>query len=357
MKKLIVLTLILLIIISGMTYASELSPKALGMGGAYTAKVDDITSVSYNPAGIGEIKVFDINAGIGFTANDIESMEQLMDKPQGNTGIIDFIQGFDTENVVNGQAFGGISLGSLALAVDVSSRLDIDPQKKSFTNNTFSKAILGYGEKIDLSKFNFGPLNYVSYGVNGKFLHQNTFSYKVLDERVEKITGSGQGYGFDLGLKLGITDLIDFGLMVEDVYAQNYFVRGDIKEITYDSTGLVLSEETVGEYDKAVSPSRKGRVGVTVRVPLVDITLAGDIENVPVLSTEGEDMVYHLGAEKNIFFNGLTLRVGSFSKSGEKRYYTAGLGLNLIKLHLDAAVMTNGFDNNLGVVLAGNINF
>lgn len=324
MKKTL-LVFLLLLVTSSILYASNLLPKALGMGGAHTARTDDISSLLYNPAGLGDISYFDLHIAVGCNSSDIYNLELFLN--EYNDSFIDY---FDDINKFEGQVFAGASLGSLALALNINNNIIVDPFKDSVINLFESSILLGFGDKIDFSQHKYGPLNYFSYGVTGKYIRQDILNY----DNGNNFTGNTQNLGIDLGLKAGIFNLIDLGFMLENVFIHTLDVGGDIENI--------------------LSPARIAKAGVAVNVPLLDITVAGDID-IPFLSDE--DIIFRVGAEKDLFFNGITIRGGCYFTPGKDKYYTAGLGLNLLKLHLDAGIVTSDFNENMGFSLSGNILF
>ena len=100
------------------------------------------------------------------------------------------------------------------------------------------------------------------------------------------------------------------------------------------------------------------RVGASFELPVFGTTLAADLENIGPLS-ESDEMIYHLGIQQNLFINLISLRAGTYGPeiNGEDSIYTAGLGLNLTKLHLDAAVGTDKSGDNLSGMISGRFKF
>ena len=93
-----------------------------------------------------------------------------------------------------------------------------------------------------------------------------------------------------------------------------------------------------------------------------DVALDADLnENDPV-GFESPSQMIALGLEFNIF-NFLQLRTGylhnlkAAANIDEPGSYTAGVGLNVFGVHVDAAAMTNGNENDLGVYAQLGVNF
>ncbi|MFW5992355.1 MAG: hypothetical protein ACOCQN_04110 [Halanaerobiaceae bacterium] len=373
MKRLLIFVLSLLLITAaaGTAGAENLSGRSLGMGGAYTATADNITGVLYNPAVISERAYFDLDFNTGVIVSDREYFEQLYqvleELNEGEEDITYYLDQIPDGVKLQGQALAGLGVSSLGAAVNINNKLEtqvsdkeVDSREAKLSNLVTGEGIINFGQKLDSPAPEIMSL---AYGVNFKLISNNLTSFQ-LDEETMQMTSingaTGQGLGLDAGVKARITELITLGAQVRNLWVQDYEIRGD-KEIFEFNQTTGEWEEVDGEETAVIkSPARRvTRVGAAVKVPVLDATIAADLDNFPLLTEGDQDMVLHLGLEKNILFNGISLRAGTFNPTGSKpRLYTAGIGINLANFHLDTAVAGDFQEKgSIGAVIGGGIKF
>ena len=153
-----------------------------------------------------------------------------------------------------------------------------------------------------------------------------------------------------------LTERIKVGVNFKNLLAPAYDLDGEkeIRTYTPDPNGDDWTTQTDSNYTEEYTPEKSIRVGGSVDIPVVNARVLGDIES---FTSSGKSVV-HLGAEKNLLFNGLSIRGGMYAPSDNEPTYTMGLGFNLAALHFDVAVGSNdGFNDNLNGVMSMNFQF
>jgi hypothetical protein len=319
----------LFILLTSVVRAAELtevntSVRALGMGNAYTAIVDNDDSLFYNPAGLGRVE------GI-------------------NWNIVDLYVGANGEDVYDTyQGFGDTSTGTAAFANNVKS--------------LFGKSIwIGGGGKSALTVPYFGVAAYDGLtasaylsnpafpNMNINFINDYGFAAGVAFDIVPKIITMGFvgkkitriGSAFPIGVStlanLSSTQLQDdlnnrgTGYGVD--YGVNFMIPAPIKP-TFSFVWKNLGYTTfTKDYGAVAPPMIKDEMiagfGCLIDLPGLDIRPAFDFKymNRP---EEQLGKKLHFGIEFD--FPILELRAGF-----HQGYYTAGAGIDLGVLKIDAA--------------------
>lgn len=365
MKKgfIIGLTILLITGMTGVAGATDITARAFGMGGAFTGVANDMTSVIYNPAGLSQSGFVGLQLNSGFRFPDISETEDLLEIPDkmgdDNYSERDLIELVPEKLNLGGQLFLGANFKSLALAVNSYTDMDFssDGNNEARVDSLVTtEGIVTFSSKIISPPFDIGEL---SLGANLKMIRSDEVIYSVKANlpsgELSEIVADGTGYGLDVGVLAKITPLVTIGARVKNLWASKYNLEGTRTFSEYNGSWQETAKVT---YSREVDPERVMRIGASVYVPLLKATLAADIDNFPLLTEGDRDQVFHLGVEKNLLFNGISLRAGTYKPTEEDRYYTLGLGLNLWKLHLDTAVASNdSFKDNLNFVLSANMKF
>ena len=345
----------------------ELNAKAFGMGGAYTGVADDISSIIYNPAGISQSGALGAYGNIGFMVPNLNKIKKL-------SGLPEYLNDFTAESAsdilntipedmsLKSQFFFGGNIKSLGAGLNIYDNVATNKSgdTASMSNRITSEGMVSFGKNLTSPFLNIGAL---SYGVNLKMLKSKNNSYHLVDTssptpELTSISTKGSGFGMDAGLLLKLTDVIQVGMGIENIIASEYTMKGEEKTSTYDVVTEEWSTVTDSDYTGAtIKHSPKVRAGASLKLPVINATLAADVDNV-FLWDDSEEMTTHLGLEKDLLFNGFSIRAGTFSKADSAPMYTLGLGLNLLTMHVDAAV---GFDESLQqtqtFILSGNMTF
>ena len=359
MKKIIVFTFAFFLVF-GITVNSNaqsnenfpvMTAKAYSMGGAFTGVADDVGAVLFNPAGLtqsgilgfqGNFGVGDVNQFSAYTTlAELLNKEDLNDKDYDNINTK-----FDKlmDSSVGMQAFAGANLKSVALSGNLKSNYKITEKNgdRLLKNNNDISAIISYGSKLVSPPIEVASL---AYGFNIKMTQHNynEYSYDKINTEAKKVVDAdGNSIDLDFGVLAKVTDVFKVGAQIENLY----------------SSGYDLEEDSGSIYQNDLKSKRNMRVGASFELPVVGTTLAADLENIGPLS-ESDEMIYHLGIQQNLFINLISLRAGTYGPeiNGEDSIYTAGLGLNLTKLHLDAAVGTDKSGDNLSGMISGRFKF
>ncbi len=316
----LVLFLILFLMTSGAEAFHPYGIQAQGMGGAYAALGDDVAAIYYNPAALEEPLM--LGAGLSGTIMidelDLDSLENIYNLYS------DFsLDDFDPDDLkIDDQRFTLFGMGALharsfmgfmpAVAVTTSNQLSFEDQDTLRVNSTFTDMVNLRYRILD------PPLDVLSITVGSNLKRYRTEEYEYVldpinDEVTEESSDQGQGFGFDLGARTKITDMVTVGVSARDLFSSVKWEDGN-------------SENIPASY----------RAGVSASVPLLAFTVAGDIENF-----ENNDQRYnriHLGFEKGFFFNTLQVRGGSYTRpetDSIDQVFTGGLGINMRAIRAD----------------------
>ncbi|MFO7814975.1 MAG: hypothetical protein R6V14_04475 [Halanaerobiales bacterium] len=366
MKKISIsiLVLVFVMVFSLSTTAVELTAKSYGMGGAYTGLADDATAMLHNPAGLSDSGFLGLQVDFGLGASDISKVKQLREDieslsqdfdPNSAESIEDIFNDFPVIDF-NGQLFVGGNFSSFGVGLNVDNefetkKVSADVIKANNTTNT--SGILSISREVETG---FDKILGLAYGVNIKTLKTDyvgvTLDKTFGDSSQTTVNASGSGIGVDAGLMANLTERIKAGVNFKNLLAPAYNLDGEKEVYTYDGTEWDGPSKT--NYTKEYNPEKSIRVGGSVDIPVFNARVLGDIES---FTSSGKTVV-HLGGEKNLMFNGLSVRGGMFAPSDNSPTYTMGLGFNLAALHFDVAIGSNdGFNDNLDGVMSMNFQF
>lgn len=346
------------------TQAYEITAKSFGLGGAYTGLADDTTAILYNPAGLSDSGFLGVQFDLGMGSFNINKINEVRKKYKyyENEFDVDTIKNaeelFEDFPVVDlkNQLFLGGNFTSFAVGLNLNNKFvtkKTSPDILNAANTTNSTGILNWSNKLDSD---FKNILGLAYGLNIK-LQRTDYT----DIRLNKahstntiIKASGNGVGIDFGVMINLTKKIKTGVSFKNIIASDYKLEGNKKQYSFDyikgEWDKISSESYTGSY----TPEKILRFGASLDVPIINITVLGDIEK----NIKSEQTITHLGLEKRILFNGLSIRGGVFTPSDERPTYTVGLGYNLAAFHLDMALGSNDkFNNNLTGGLSFNFQF
>lgn len=359
---LFMLFLVFLLGLTGQTLAIDMTARSLGMGGAFTGVADDLSTLLYNPAGLSQSKWGGLRLDAAFMTDGFDKLKDALEA-YGNVGADGFneqalIDAIPANLGLEGQVFGAVNIKSLGLGFNNRTTTDFGRENSTSAQvsaKNISEGIVGFSYQLLAPPLEIASL---ALGANLKLLRAKTIDYAIDSSKghlVEK-TASGSGFDLDLGVLAKVTPLVNVGVQLKNVLSSEYDLAGSTVVKTHD--GSQWNVETNTDFSTKIKNERVMRVGAAVFVPVLNLTVAADLDNFPLL-TEGErEQVLHLGVEKDILFNGLSLRAGTFNQGKDSRYYTVGLGLNITKLHLDLALGSDdGFDGNINGALAARIKF
>ena len=283
MKKVIVLSLALIVVISALAFAdgvgafsafkSGIGARALAMGGAFVAVADDSTAACWNPAGLAQVK----DTRIGGMSTDL------------------FGLGYTHQFVNAITEFSGFGIG-LSYERAAVPGTQVDESGNAGNEFTWSESLF---------------LGTVSVDIEGIGLVGANVKYYMADSG---LGDSASGFGFDLGLLFNLGDMFTIGVSAFDL--------GNT-QIAW-STGA--NDVVTGVY----------KVGTAVKLLDGSLILAGDLDFVGMEMGDA-----HVGLEYKLIPE-LALRGGVLLADNFSEYsFTVGAGLNVAGLNVDAAYLLN----------------
>ncbi|HMA60946.1 MAG TPA: hypothetical protein VKN64_11725 [Halanaerobiales bacterium] len=369
MKKLAVtlLAVMFMLTFTFNTAATDITAKSYGMGGAYTGLADDATAMLYNPAGLSDSGFMGLQFEFGMGASNIDKMSELIgdieyfaedfdvNSPEDIKDINELFNDFPIINVDN-QIFAGGNFSSFGVGFNIDNRFDTNKPSDEIinaTNITNTSGILSISRDLNTD---YKEIIGISYGVNIKTLRTDYVEVELVNSATNKkasvATAKGSGVGLDAGVLVNFTPKLKFGANFKNILAPDYDLEGE-KEV-YDYLAAEGANTDTSNFTKTYSPKQSYRLGASLDIPVINGTVVGDIENY----TDSDKSVIHLGVEKRLMFNGLSLRGGMYNPSDEDPTLTMGLGFNLASLHFDMAIGSNdGFSINLNGAASLNFQF
>lgn len=288
--------------------------RAMGMGGAYVAVVDDATAAYWNPAGITQIKRFAMSPSLTVQSQDWPELWRVIQGGATGSG-----QTLQLETLVLTQPLGfATSRFGVNFFDEGWGSLQANNDQKNieytFTHTSTLTVAVPFWKPSFLGSLAVGGNIKAYQGYYQKGSGSLTGEALWEMSKVEA-QSSARGYGVDIGIQGKITPILSFGGVVRD---------------------LVSSYQ----WDGAVSGTRRSpqlQAGLAVTPPFLGLTVAADVEK----NLDGAAPArYRLGLEKR-FLGIIALRVGGYtnpeSQDG-KITMTGGLGLGLGAFRLDVAV-------------------
>lgn len=323
---LVITTALILTFTSWSAQAEELSEtwfsvRALGMGNAYTAVVDDADSLFYNPAGLAKISgfnwtVFDIHAGF----NGPETIANLGGLTGGDGDLADKLAPLYGKPVwVGGGAKSALSIPGFAMAAFTSTNAGVllrNPAYPTMNLNYF----FDYGFAAGVG-FEVVP-SILKIGIVGRRVNRTGTTLPVgpavlatneTSSLEAELRRRGTGYGADLGMTLTLPGPVKPSLS---------FVWKNAGSMQFKH------EEGIGA-PPSIEPEMIIGGALEISAPLITITPSFDYKYMDRPTIQSGRKI-HLGVEISLPL--IDIRAGF-----HQGYYTAGVGLDFGILRLDAA--------------------
>jgi long-subunit fatty acid transport protein len=359
---------------------SVLGPRALGMGGASVAAVNDSTAVYWNPAALADYRKVDIRipasaairdyAGLKTTWSDINNIYSagLAGDPAAAVQLQQMLLDLNKPDAVtNLDASGGLLLSipiaksAIALSTLGIGYAEIIPVIDTYHLNTSTtppppantiasnnSAATGIGivtvePAISLAT-SLGDSIFI--GANAKMIYASTFIHS-------DYIRTGDYSTFISNLNNSETKSnkasIDAGILVKPVKNLNLGVVGRyLNSPSFPITGKVAVQQSNGDVQISTLPvtdeielKPQYRAGVAWK-PLDNLTLSADydLSKNKSFTERTEDQTVAGGVELTILQEVLSLRAGAYKNTANTNanvVYTAGLGLRMAAFRLDLA--------------------
>lgn len=364
MKK--IFTIFLCILISVSLFAQE-DVRTMGMGGKHVTDFSDIYTIMKNPASLGFSGKHSLYTNFQLSLNGplneyydlantiIESTENteefdiskvVSDLVLKNNGL------YTGANFVGPIQFGFINNG---FGLMFSENMYMDATIPSITLANVNVGLqsdltIAYGRKIDLG------LNDIAFGVSATGIAKvidvglNGSLTDILSMTSSIPTTTALGYSISAGVHYSFANLINIGLVWNDIYAPTYSIDSPFFEINLDEETEKAEKNTSFENSIVTVKPSSISVGIGIKIPtsftfgiISSWTAYVDHENILVFFDENNlrnpILGFNAGTELELFKT-IRLRLGI-----NESYLSAGVGLKLGVFHVDAAI----FGSELGL--------
>lgn len=297
------------------------STRAAGMGNAYTAVVDDVDSLFYNPAGLALNRSYGLEVlGLDFGLNKVGSLDDFSDWMDSNQDLVEIMDNLYGRRVwVNTQArsivyipsaaFGvfGVGNGGIALHNPVLPTLHTDVRMDY-------GMIGGIGVNVidELLDVGFSVTRIDRQGATLP-LGAETMANLDMDDLMDQLKSKGVGYSVDIGMRL--TSPYDYqptlSFVWRDVGDTRFRLRSGTHAFASQKSEMIL--------------------GMTAKVdmPLVTVQPAVEIRKV-----SDRDMALN---QKLNFGVEIDLPILDVRGGFHQGYYSLGLGIDLFLMRLEVA--------------------
>lgn len=300
-------------------FETNQSVRALGMGNAYTTVVDDKDSLFYNPAGLSKIEGINWTfIGIRAGANGIEAAQDA-NEARDETKLFDVIRRYYGKNLWAGLgAKAALTLPGFAFAAYDSAEISAYLSNPAFPSLNL-RVLNDYGFATGIG-FSLLPGVDVGFVANRITRFGSAFPIGVStlgslsnEELRNQISNQGTGYSGSFGVNFTLPT------PVKPTFS---FVWKNIGQTTFTKDSgqrapPVLLDEMVAGF------------GVLIDLPGIDIRPSLDVKHINKWDEQAGKKI-HFGTEISLPF--IDLRGGI-----HQGYYTAGVGVDLEFLRVDAA--------------------
>ncbi len=385
-RKFIILLAIAFIMAPALSQAapfSVLGPRALGMGGASVAAVNDSSAVYWNPAALADFKKVEVRVPVGVALRDHMGIKDISNRindiyglvqtnnPAAITEMIGLISDLDKPN--NGTdldsslglmvsipignsaiAFStlGLVYGGIYPTVDT---LNVSPAFSAVCPSNFvgcnNTALTGVGIGAVEPTFSFATAlgEKVFIGVNAKMVYGSTFvhSEKVtannFDNFVSNLDASetrNEEASVDAGILIRATETLRVGVVGRYLNSPTFPVQGIFPQKDVPAPGDVTIPVIPERREIELEP--QVRVGVAWN-PFKNVMISADYDitkNESVGIPGYEDQTAAAGIELTLPAEVISIRGGVYKNmadSDANLVYTAGLGMRVFFFRADLA--------------------
>jgi len=356
-------------------------PRALGMGGASVAAVNDSTAVYWNPAALAHFRKVDIRIPVSAGAQDHIGLRDKQDRIKDINARVqlgDLTAADEMKALLNdldkpksgadidlsGGLFISIPIGKSAIALSLSGLgyAGVYPTVDTFNQDTTTPlnpqyignnntAVTGIGIMATEPAISFATSFWdkVFIGANVKKIYASTYvnSQEIsadsfdtfIDEFQESKTESRKD-SVDAGILLAPVQSFRLGVVGRDLNSPSFPVQG-----LFAQKNQITGDVAISQASDEIKFDPQYRAGLAWQ-PFKTLTLAADydLKKNKTLTPGYESQIAAVGLEKTLLSEYFNLRVGAnknLADSDAKTVYTAGLGLRLFALRFDVA---GGYD-------------
>lgn len=374
---LLALSLVLVPVLAQAAQFAVLGPRALGMGGASVAAVNDSTAVYWNPAALANSRKVDIRITAGAAVRDYMDLSNKWDRinviydtyPAGWTlatpdELKQLLLEFNRPDAVtnidvtggllvsfpvssSGLAFSALGIGFAEIFPTIDTLHMNTTPGPSFDIQNNNSAVTAVGVVLVEPAISFAtPLgDHFLVGANAKMIYAGTFLHSVsihagnYDTFVDTMNNSettSSKASVDAGLLFKPVSGLDIGVVGRYLNSPTFPIAGTAA-VKNGAGDVSLAAVTAGEIE--IKPQY--RAGVAWK-PIENLTLSADydLSKNKSFTESTEDQTIAGGIELTMLSEILSLRAGAYKNTANDLanvVYTAGLGLRVFFLRIDLA--------------------
>jgi long-subunit fatty acid transport protein len=348
-----------------------LGPRALGMGGASVAAVNDSTAVYWNPAALANSRKVDIRIPAGVAARDYMELNDNWDRINAiydaiNAGDLSAVNELQTlllemdspDAVTNLDMTTGllvsfpVSSSAMAISIPVIGYAEIVPTIDTInlspaTIDTNNSAVTAAGLVLVEPTVSFAtPLgdNFL-VGANAKMIYASTFlhsdiirtgNFDTFQDDMDRSETKSNKASIDAGILFKPTAGLGVGVVGRYLNSPSFPIAGSVA--VKDGAGNVSIAAAAGQ---EIELKPQYRAGVAWK-PIDNLTISADydLSKNKSFSENTEDQTIAGGIELTMLDEILSLRAGAYKNTANDLanvVYTAGLGFRIIALRFDVA--------------------